>query len=195
MGTLAGRRLHQYRLTECMSNLSFVAIDVETANADPSSICQIGIVRVHNGELVERHSVLVNPETGFNEFNVRLHGIDGDRVGDSKTLPHLHYWLHSLLDGTVVVSHTGFDEMALARAMRKYSLELLRILWLDSAAIARRAWPRKYGRSWNLARIAGDLGIEFQHHDAAEDARAAAEIVLHACRQTGFDIDYWLAAR
>ena len=177
-----------------MRNLSFTAIDVETANADPSSICQIGIVLVRSGEVTERHSVLVDPETGFNEFNVRLHGINEERVRGRRTLSQLYCWLHSLLDGSVVVSHTAFDEIALTRATRKYGLEPLRISWLDSAAIARRAWPRRYGRSWNLARIAGDFSIDFRHHDAVEDARAAAEIVLHACQQTGFDIDYWLSA-
>jgi DNA polymerase-3 subunit epsilon len=57
--------------------------------------------------------------------------------------------------------------------------------------IARRAWPQKYRRRWNLAAIAGDLGIVFRHHDAAEDARAAGEVVLRACQHTGLDIDAW----
>ena len=53
--------------------------------------------------------------------------------------------------------------------------------------------PTKYGRrGWGLAAIAGDLGITFQHHDAAEDARAAAEVVLHASRHAGVDIEGWL---
>ena len=37
------------------------------------------------------------------------------------------------------------------------------------------------------------LGISFRHHDAMEDARAAGEIVLHACRHTGLSIDDWVA--
>ena len=62
--------------------------------------------------------------------------------------------------------------------------------WLDSAKIARRAWPERYGRSgYNLANVAADLGISFKHHDALEDARAAAEIVLYACQCTGLEID------
>ena len=55
-----------------------------------------------------------------------------------------------------------------------------------------RTWPHRYRRRWSLSLIAGDLGIDFRHHDAAEDARAAGEIVLHACRHTGVDIDGWL---
>ena len=56
-----------------MGNLKFNVIDVETANADPSSICRIGVVCVRAGEIGEELSVLVNPEVRSNPFNVRLH--------------------------------------------------------------------------------------------------------------------------
>ena len=176
-----------------MGNLTFNAIDVETANADPSSICQIGVVRVRAGEIKEQLSVLVNPEQGFNSANVRLHGISEATIKGSQTLPQLDTRLRRLLEGMVLVCHTTFDRVALDRAMERYGLEPIRAIWLDSAAIARRAWPNNYRRrGWSLAAIAGDLGIAFQHHDAAEDARASGEIVLRACQHTGLDIDGWL---
>ena len=85
------------------------------------------------------------------------------------------------------------DRVALDGAARKYGLRPLRTQWLDSAKIARRAWPERYGRSgYNLANVAADLGISFKHHDALEDARAAAEIVLYACQCTGLEINGWL---
>ena len=97
------------------------------------------------------------------------------------------------MEGNVLVSHTLFDRVALDRAMVKYGFDTIRTTWLDSAMIARRAWPEKYRlRGWSLARIAGDLGIEFRHHDAVEDARAAGQIVLHACRHTGLGLEEWL---
>ena len=65
-----------------MNNPTFNAIDVETANADPSSICQIGIVIVRNGLIKGQLSLLVNPETQFSGFNVRIHGIDHAKVAD-----------------------------------------------------------------------------------------------------------------
>ena len=175
-----------------MGNLTFNAIDVETANSDPASICQIGIVRIRAGIIKEQVSVLVNPEVPFNDFNVRLHGISEGTVKDSETLPEIHAKLRRLLEGTALVSHTAFDRGALDGAMGKYGLEAIRPKWLDSAVIARRAWPERYRRRWSLAKIAGDLGIAFRHHDAAEDARAAAEIVLCACHHTGLDIDEWV---
>ena len=172
-----------------MGNLTFNAIDVETANERPASICQIGIVQVRVGRIGESLSVLVNPEEHFSAFNVRLHGIGPDAVQDCATLPDLCAQLRRLLEGTVLVSHTSFDRVAFDGAARKYRLMPIRTTWLDSAMVARRAWPDKYGRrGYNLANVAADLGISFNHHDALEDARAAAEIVLHACLDTGLDI-------
>ena len=71
-----------------MGNLTFNAIDVETANADPSGICQIGMVQVRAGEITGQLSVLLNSEEGFDSFNVRLHGIDADTVKGCDTLPN-----------------------------------------------------------------------------------------------------------
>ena len=176
-----------------MGDLTFNAVDVETANADPASICQIGIVRVRAGEVEEQLSILVNPEQRFNPVNVRIHGISEATVKHSGTMPSVYARVSRLLEGALIVSHTSFDQWALHGAITRYGLKPIRATWLDSAAIARRTWPEKYSRrGWGLAAIAADLGITFKHHDALEDARAAAEIVLHACRHTGLDIDEWL---
>lgn len=176
-----------------MDNLTFNAIDVETANADPSSICQIGIVRIRDGEIKEQLSVLVNPEQRFNLVNVRIHGIDETRTKGSATLPQVADMLRRLLEGTILVSHTAFDRIALDGAMSRYELKPIRAIWLDSAEIARRAWPERYQRKGRrLAVVANDLRITFRHHDALEDARVAGEIVLRACSHTGLDIEWWL---
>ena len=47
--------------------------------------------------------------------------------------------------------------------------------------IARTAWPMLKGNGGHgLANLKQHLGLEFQHHDAGEDARAAALVVLRA---------------
>ena len=45
-----------------MTALNFVALDVETANADASTICQIGIVTFTNGAVDGTWSTLIDPE-------------------------------------------------------------------------------------------------------------------------------------
>ena len=173
--------------------LTFNSIDVETANADRASICQIGIIHVHDGKIRDQWKTLIDPEDWFDPWNIEIHGIDEDSVTGSPTLPEVRDELRRRLRGSVLVSHTAFDRVAFERAMTRYDLEQLQVTWLDSAKIARRAWPDEYGvRGWGLKNIAKNFGISFAHHDALEDARVAAEIVLRACDAFELDIDGWL---
>lgn len=173
--------------------MDFVAIDVETANADLASICQIGLVTVRAGEIADKWSTLVNPEDFFDGINVGIHGIDEGRVAGAPTFPEVYRDFSAKTAQTVVVSHTSFDRAAVTGAVERYDLPGVPLTWLDSARIARRAWPERYRREgYGLASIAADLGIEFDHHDALEDARAAAEIVLRASAVAGLDIEGWL---
>lgn len=173
--------------------LTFNAIDVETANANRASICQIGIVHVRDGQIQDQWETLVNPEEWFDPHNTHIHGIEATAVEDSPTLPEIRGELRRRLRGSVLVSHTPFDRVAFERAMEKYDLEQLQVTWLDSARIARRAWPGKYAvRGFGLKNIAKDLGISFRHHNALEDARVSAEITLRACEESGLNINDWL---
>src|SRR5215472_11929065 len=54
------------------------------------------------------------------------------------------------------------------------------------AICVRRGSPSAFGRVWTamaLPRIAIHLGLNFTHHDPAEDAFACAHIVLRGCEQ------------
>ena len=173
-------------------NMNFVAVDVETANSDLSSICQIGLAVVRSGKITEVRTRLVDPEDFFDPRNIEVHGIDETAVRGSPRFRDVYGEIAGHFKG-VVVSHTVFDRTAISRACGSCGTRLRYGRWLDSAQVARRAWPEKYAqRGYKLGNVASDLGISFRHHDAGEDARVAAEIVLRACADTGLDIDGWL---
>ena len=171
----------------------FVAIDFETANADLASICQIGAVTFESGVVREAWGTLVNPEDYFDWINVSIHGIDERKVRKAPTFPHIADALATRVSGQVVVSHTSFDRVALAQALTKYRLEKISCTWLDSARVARRAWTEFARVGYGLGNVCGKLGIEYQAHDAVEDARAAGEVLLQAMKQSGLDLSGWLA--
>ena len=50
--------------------MKYLALDVETANADYSSICQIGIAEFENGKVIDKWSSFINPESYFDPFNI-----------------------------------------------------------------------------------------------------------------------------
>ena len=172
--------------------LTFNAIDVETANANRTSICQIGIVHVRDGLVRDHWQSLVNPSVWFDPLNVSIHGINESDVKNSPSFSDIRGELDRL-NGSILISHTSFDRVSIERALREHDLNPLRVTWLDSARIVRRAWPERYGKSgWGLKNVAIDLGVVFNHHDALEDARAAAEVVLRACTATDTGIADWL---
>jgi DNA polymerase-3 subunit epsilon len=172
--------------------MDFVALDVETANSDMSSICQIGIACFRNGEILDEWETYVDPEDYFDGINISIHGIDEATVRGAPPLPVIADRILSRLDGRVVVCHTHFDRVSIHQAFSKYDLGLPVCTWLDSARVARRAWEQFARRGYGLENVCSTLGYEFAHHDALEDAKAAAHVLLAAIEKTGMDVQVWL---
>ena len=171
---------------------SFHAIDVETANSDVASICQIGIVSFVDGQIVNTWQSLINPEDHFDGMNVSIHGIDRQSVEDAPTFPQVSSRLADLLSGQIVASHMPFDRVAMARVHDKYDLPTLECTWLDTARVCRRAWSQFARRGYGLANVASWAGIDFKHHDAEEDARAAGMILIKAVADSGITVRDWV---
>ncbi len=172
--------------------MEFIAIDVETANQQLSSICQVAAVSFADGHVAGTWATLVNPEDYFHPLNVSIHGIDEEAVRDAPKLPDVFGHLSGTLAGRIVACHMSFDRVALGRAAERYGLPTINCRWLDSAKVARRAWCEFARAGYGLANLAKKLGITFQHHDASEDARAAGEIILRAIAETGQNLENWL---
>lgn len=169
--------------------MRFLALDVETANPDYSSICQIGIATFEDDKLIDTWSTLVNPEDYFDCINVSIHGIAEADVKKSPTMLQLYEKIKQLTEGNIVIHHMPFDKVALNRAFTKYELEQFQINWLDSAKVARRTWDEFAYSGYGLKNVSDKLNIKFEHHDALEDAIAAGKIVLKAIEESKFTIE------
>jgi len=172
--------------------LNFVALDVETANSDVASICQIGIAKYAAGQLVDEWSSLIDPEDDFDFMNVAIHGITAQAIAGCPTLPEVLDVLDRYLSNAICVCHTHFDRGSIRRAFEKYGFEQLNIVWLDSASVARRTWKDCAWRGYGLANICRMIGYEFEHHDALEDAKACGQVMLAAIDASGLDMESWL---
>ena len=84
-----------------------------------------------------------------------------------------------------------FDRRALRTACGIYNLQEVDCLWLDTAQVVGRAWAQFRQRGYTLDNIANYLGIECLHHNALEDARAAAVVLLQAVEDTGLIVRQW----
>jgi len=166
----------------------FIALDVETASRAAGSICQIGLGCVRPDGGIETFATYVNPEQPFAPFNTDLHGIGPGTVAGAPTFPEAWAVLFDLLNRHHLVQHSSFDQKAIEAACRAHGLEHPELSWSDSVKIARRAWPEFKGNGGHgLGHLKTALGLDFRHHDAGEDARAAAEVVLRAEKRLGLE--------
>lgn len=172
--------------------MDFVAVDVETANPDLASICQIGFAEYEGDRILRSWSWLINPEDDFDGINISIHGIDDHDVCNEPTWPHFHQQVRQTLQNRIVVSHTPFDRTSLQRVCAKYNLSPFEGTWLDSARVVRRTWPQYSRSGYGLSQVAKDLGISFRHHNAEEDARTAGEILVQAIRKSGISLSEWV---
>ena len=167
-----------------------VVIDVETTGLSPRlghRVCEVGLVVVQGGRIVDSFETLVNPGTSIPWEATCIHRItDNDVVGApsfNRILPRLL----SYLNGAVLVAHkASFDHSFLENEIRmaygeKHGLPL------PSICTMRMAW-RRFGRGYgSLEHLCSRLGVHnsFPHH-ALPDARAEAEVFLRLLRPPAF---------
>jgi DNA polymerase-3 subunit epsilon len=172
--------------------IDFIALDVETANPDLASICQIGIIAYANGQVVHEWQSFIDPEDYFDPSNINIHGIDEEKVIGAPIFPKIEEDLRRLLYGQIVTTHTAFDKASINRSLIRYGLPIIECTWLDTARVARRAWVQFAQKGYGIANLAQYLDIKFTQHIAIEDARATGEVLLHAIADTGLSISDWL---
>lgn len=167
------------------ARMDFVVIDVETANPDLGSICQVGVAVFAQGKFSESWSSLVNPSDYFDDFNVSVHGISEAMVSSAPKWTDIHERIKSNYSNQIVASHTPFDRTAIRRACEKNGATPFECQWLDTARVVRRTWTEFSKSGYGLANLSKHFGITFKHHDAEEDARVAGEILLLAIQESG----------
>ncbi|WP_197493345.1 exonuclease domain-containing protein [Woeseia oceani] len=173
-------------------DMDFISIDVETANPNMASICQIGVVRYSDGVLREEWESFVDPNDYFDGMNIAIHGITEEEVAGAPAFKELYPELTRWLGDSVVICHTHFDRLAIVRACDQHFIAHPSCQWLDSSRVARRAWSKFAWKGYGLANLCNELGYTFSHHNALEDAKAAAQVFLAACQETGLDVAGWI---
>ena len=147
---------------------SFTAIDFETAHGKRWSICQVGLVRVENGEIVQTINKLICPPDNYYFYrNIEIHGITPDRTKSAPNFSALWNDLMPFIHGQTVVAHNGaFDFSCLKETLDFYSL--------PHPTFTQQCTYKIYKR--NLASVCQEHRISLNHHDALSDALACAEL-------------------
>lgn len=161
---------------------SFVAIDVETANQHPTSICSVGAVKVIDGVITDTYYQLVRPTPNFylTHFTRDIHHLSRLDTDSQPTFDQILPSLKEFIADLPLVAHNkNFDSACLKASARAYGLRFPDNPFFCTLQKARRTIPRTICPSFSLPHLAHFLGIPFDnHHDALADAQACAKIAL-----------------
>ena len=159
----------------------FVAIDVETANNEPSSICAIGAIKVREGVIVDSIYTLVCPEPEYySRFCTAVHGITRADTADAPSFGTVWRRIYAWTEGLPLVAHNAsFDHRCINAACRVYQLEPPEQEFKCTLQAARRAIPKAQCPSKSLPCLCSYLGIPFDHHhNAMADAQGCARLAM-----------------
>lgn len=159
---------------------NFIAIDFETATSLRTSVCEVGICVVRDGEIAETRSWLVRPDGNrYQYFNMRIHGITPEDTEDAPEFDRVWDEIErNYLDefDTFVAHNVPFDRSCLEYTARHYNIRLPRLFWRCSLATARRIYNFRCN---SLGPLCRQLGIpEGTHHRAGDDAEMCARLYL-----------------
>ena len=164
----------------------YIVFDTETPNSRNNSICSIGIAVVEDGKIVQERYDLVDPETSFDVFNVELHGICPDMVRFEKNFPVLWKEIEPVMNSGVLVAHNAaFDLGVLSKLFRRYGIQRSSDPYVCTVQLGRKCIPDAPNHKLNT--LCELLQIPLDHHNAASDARACAEL-LCIYQQKGLQI-------
>ncbi len=166
-----------------------VAIDVETPNGKVPAICQIGVVVSEYGDVIKTESILVNPETWFDPFNIQVHGILPSDVADAPTFPEVWPRIAQFLSGAIVVAHNAaFDLGVITGTLERYGIPVPEITYCCTVQMARRRFARETYGSYRLDTLCAAFDIPLEHHhDALCDALACYRLYRELLAQFGCD--------
>ncbi|MCO1338175.1 exonuclease [Kocuria polaris] len=165
----------------------FTAIDFETANGFRGSPCSVGVIKVRSGEIVDERLWMMRPPEGFDHFdprNVQIHGVTPEMVAAAPRFGEIFAEMNAMIGGDLVVAHNAAFDLGVIRSA-------LEVSGLDAPGYRHACTVILSRRSYNLASyslpfVAEAAGTPLRnHHDALEDARACAGVMIDIGRIHG----------
>ena len=155
----------------------FAAIDFETANSLPTSVCSVGIVRVRDCQIIDTFYSLIKPEPEYYDFWCsQVHGLTERNTYRAPIFPKVWKQIEPLIEGLPLVAHNRpFDEGCLKAVFRCYQMDYPDYEFYDTLCVSRRVLPDL--ENHQLQTVAAACGYELEdHHHALADAEACAWI-------------------
>jgi DNA polymerase-3 subunit epsilon len=168
-------------------SLDFVAIDFETANGSLASPCEVVLVRVRGGKIVDGFESMFKPPALHNWFspgNIAFHGITPSMIDSAPGYEEVLSQMLAFVAEDVLIAHNAtFDIGVLRASAKEIGANLPSLSYSCSLQIAKKTYNLD---SYRLNQVAYAVGHEeFDHHNALADSDACSRIVIHAADRHG----------
>jgi len=155
-----------------------VAIDFETASRYKNSACAVGLIKVENGRIIEKKSMLIKPSSEYFEFTY-IHGITWEDVKTEQTFNETWPVMMEFIAGAefIAAHNASFDKKVMKVCCQQYGLDFPDIPFVCTVKLSREVWQLFPTKLPDVCRF---LNLSLKHHDPLSDAEACANIVIAA---------------
>ena len=166
------------------NNLSFIALDFETATHHRASACEVGTTIVENGEIIKSESWFIKPPQNlFDDANISIHNIKPEMTASAPSFAEQWNKFSSILKGKTIVAHYApFDMGVIRDECIRCGLSFPVFNFACSCALSRFVVPGL--ESYSLEPICDHFGIDTEgHHRSEADALMTAKLMLALCEK------------
>ncbi|MBR1404824.1 MAG: 3'-5' exoribonuclease [Treponema sp.] len=171
-------------------SLDYIAIDFETANIYKNSACSVGLVRFIDGKETDSLYSLIHPAKMYfiPEWTEEIHHISYNDVRDKPYFPEV--WdslvvpfLKKTPDLPFIAHNAEFDMGVIRACFGYYGMSLPDIRYTCTLNLARKVWGEF--DCHRLTYLAEQFGINYNAHEALDDARTCGKIYALAAQKLG----------
>ena len=170
-----------------VNDMKITAIDFETANNSPASVCAVGISVMEDGVIEEKYYSLIKPEANVSWFarsNIMIHGIYPKDVADAPTFDIVYEEIKPYFEDALITAHNApFDMGCLKAACLNTGKPVPLISYFDTVALSRKLFPELPHHRLND--MCDYLNVELNHHNALSDSYGCLMIVAAAMNLCG----------
>lgn len=169
--------------------------DVEYANSKNKSICQIGVMceNYKSGEpYYPERDIYINPEDGFDDVCIRIHGISNDKVKNEPNFAQVWSNIEKYFVNSIIIGHNvaSADLDSLVKMLKRYNLDIPELYYICTLDLARTYIPNYKVKDYSMSSLCEFFNIDIDsEHNAFDDACANADLFKKLVKTYSIDIE------
>ena len=171
----------------------YIAFDLEMPGQHEPRISAIGITVIENRKITDKLYYLVNPETEFDPYVIKLIGITPEMVKNEPPFPVIWDKVKNIMSSGILVAHGAAGDLnTLCLCLKHYGIKWQdKIPYLCTCDIGLKSFPDLDGYSLDV--LCGHIGFPLDHHYALSDSEGCARLLLDYIDK-GIDVESFVSS-